>query len=618
MTQANPNFCHRFWIFIFIGFLSGCTSLENTDEPWWANSGSQSTTTVDSTRAIKDDSGQIEVIGQPRTNQLSGLDFEQRAALKSSPDKEELLLYAVSAYLAEPDLQRASQLLESIDPQELPQFLLLRQQVLYAALYLKQNNAGKSQQIIDSLAQDETDDPVFMEWMQLVKTEIALDDDNFLESLELLSRQPATSSDRVRDNQSQAIWLFINRQSLETLEQSRFSTSDPKLLGWIDLGIIEKTKSRISTDLWQRSIEFWSSTYRNHPAYEISRQLYSAPDSIHFDQSRPLAGSRIALLLPLSSAYGEIAQTISNGFLAAAEARGALVSLYDTGNGTTQILAKYQQALLSGAQVVVGPLGNAAVNHLAQANEIVKPTLLLGNLSADTQLTENSANAYTFSLDPENEAESLAMQAYNRGFNRIGILYPDSTRGRRLNSAFVNAWRELGGTVSSSIVYSTDLYQAAEPVERLLSAGVSNAGAIFLASNAQQGRLLSQYLLKQMPDITIFATSSIYSGQPEPTRDFVLNNVIFSDMPWMIEGFSQTQNLKQRLDVGEQSSSDSLSRYFAFGVDAYSIAEKLPGLMGLNTVRINGVTGTIVLRDDNFRINRPLIQFVQGVPRPIN
>lgn len=627
MTQAKLIFFRSFGIIIYIGFLFGCTSLEVKDGTW-ADAEEQPAPSTDTTTAIEDNSGQIELIEITDTGRLSGLQFEQSAVDKITPEKEELLLYAVSAYLDEQNLQRASQLLEQTNREQLPQLLYLRQQALFASLYMKQNKIQQSTQIIENLQDHESDDPVFIDWLQLLQAQLEIDEKDFLASLKLLNRQTSSDNTIVQAKQNQAVWLFIRRQTIETLEQARLTTSDTNLLGWIELGIIEKKRGQISNNLWQQSIELWASAYREHPAFLIHEQLSASPAPINLDISEFQSNTRIALLLPISSAYGDIATTIRDGFLAAGDVQGTAVSVYDTGSGTEQIIPKYQQALLSGAQIIVGPLGSAAVNHLASTSEIVRPTILLGSITSTTPATDNptadiptadnSANIFSFSLDPEHEARSLAEKVYSRGYTRIGILYPDSNRGKRLNSAFAQIWRRLGGTVEASIVYSNDLYEAGEPIERLFDSGGSSADAIFLASNAQQGRLLSQAITKRLPDIAIFATSSIYSGEPEPTRDFVLNNVIFSDMPWMIEGFSQVQFLKQRLTADNETSSNSLSRYFAFGVDAYSLATKLPAFIDQSNAYITGVTGNIQLQGNEFILTRPLIQFVEGIPSPIN
>lgn len=617
MTQAKFNFCHCFGIIIFACTLAGCVSLE-TEDGNWADVQQQSGRSSDSTNAIKDESGQVEQIEIHDTGRMTGQQFERSAADKTSPEKEELLLYAVSAYLDEQNLSKAAQLLEQTGAQQLPQQLYLRQQALYAALYIKQNNRQDAAKIVERLNNYTSDDPVFIDWLQLIQAQMNLDYSNFLASLKLLNRQTGSNNTIVRDSQNQAIWSLIKRQTLETLEQARMSTSENDLLGWIELGIIDKKRGQISTDLHQQSTDLWVSAYPQHPASQILDQMSSSPSPLILDRSEFNPDTHIALLLPISSDYADIATAIRDGFQAASEARGTIARVYDTGSGIDQIIPTYRQALLSGADVVVGPLGNTVVNYLARTAEIVRPTILLGTLAPATAQQDYSANTFSYSLDPEHEAESLAQRAYNRGFTRIAILYPDSSRGKRLNSAFAQSWRNLGGTVSSSIVYSNDLYEAGETVDRLLDSGGKSADAIFLASNSQQGRLLSQTIFKRLPDITIFATSSIYSGQPDPTRDFVLNNIIYSDMPWMIEGYSQAQFTRQQLIAEDGSASDSLSRYFAFGVDAHALATRLPQFVAQNNAYFSGVTGNIQLDGRTFVLTRPLIQFVEGIPRPVN
>ena len=612
MTQESVNFCRSFAIFILASLLIGCTSLELEDGDWADGEDSESQPS-DSTSPIEDETGQIELLD---TGTFSGEEFEISAANKDSPEKEELQLYAVSAYLDEFNLTRASELLEQLNQNQLPETLYLRQQVLFAALYIKQNDRQQAELLIENLLENDSEDEVFNDWLRLAQAQLNLDSSDFLASLELLSQDINNENTATQGNQNQAVWLFVRSQTLESLESARIQTSDNKLLGWIELGIIDKKRGQIADQLWQQSVNLWAGTYPGHEAYPVYQQLASE-SLVSLDNSAVRSAGRIALLLPLSSPYAEIAEIIRDGFVAASIAQGHTVSIFDTGAGTDNVVNAYRQAVFQGAQIVVGPLGKLASTHLAQTDELVKPTILLGTVALEDEEFELSPQAFMYSLDPEHEAQSLARQAYNRGFNRAAILYPDSTRGKRLNTAFVQTWAQMGGTVATSIVYPRDLYEAQETVDRLLSSA-TYPDVIFLASNSQQGRLLSQSIHKNLENTAIFATSSIYSGQAEPTRDFVLNDVIFSDMPWMIEGFSQAQFKKQQLNMSEELSSDSLSRFFAFGVDAYTLALRLPQFMDQPGSSISGVTGMLTLDDDRFVLNRPLVQFVDGIPQPVN
>ena len=82
--------------------------------------------------------------------------------------------------------------------------------------------------------------------------------------------------------------------------------------------------------------------------------------------------------------------------------------------------------------------------------------------------------------------------------------------------------------------------------------------------------------------------------------------------------FSNAQFRKQQLAADRLDSPNSLDRYFAFGVDAYALAARLPQFMQQPGAAIKGVTGNIQLQGNRFHITRPLVQFVEGTPEPVN
>ncbi len=609
MIQAKTNVCRCFGVLAIISILAGCASLELQDGTWADAEDKPSETQTDTTTPIQSDGTIAE-----QSNQLSAEQLVQSAATKPHPEKEELLLYAVSAYLDRGELLKASALLEQTNQQKLPQILQLRKEALYAALAIEQNNLQQAEQIIERLQAFKSKDPVFNNWILLAESKLLEKKGDFLPLLEVMNLQLGSLDETQRQQHLQDIRALVNEQSLEKLYQFRQQTGREIELGWIELGIIEKKRELTPPAIWQQSLILWQNAYQDHPAAEIHQQLGETL-ATELDETGIRTNYSIALLLPLNSPYQEIAETIRDGFGAAAAAKDQRIRVYDTGSSLDQISAKYQQAIAQGAQIVVGPLGKAAANRLAQETDIVKPTILLGSvdITEDTVLTPET---FMFSLDPEHEADAIANLAYNRGYNRAAVLYPESGRGKRLNNAFVTRWQQLGGSIATSVAYDNELYEAVTPVDRLLSS--ASPDIIFLASNAQQGRLLSQVISDRRPNTAIFATSSIYSGQSDPTRDFVLDNVIFTDMPWMIKGFSNAQFKKQQLAADRLESSNSLDRYFAFGVDAYALAARLVQFMQQPGASIKGVTGNIQLLGNRFRITRPLVQFVEGTPEPVN
>ncbi len=609
MTQAKNNVCRCFGLYALLLLLTGCASLELEDGTW-ADSENESTQTQSDTTTPLDLPGTI----SDQTIRLSAEQLEQSAANKPHPEKDELLLYAASAYLDKGKLNKAEALLEQTNQQKLPQILQLRKEALYAALAIEHNDLNKAHEIINHLQAYKSSDPVFNDWIILAQTKLYKKEGDFLQLLEVMNLQSDLLQNEQKQQHLQQIWTLVQEQNLEQLNLYKQQTRRKSELGWIELGIIDKKRSITPPAIWQQSLILWQNAYQDHPAKTVHNQ-YSEAVAAELDESGVYPNSAIALLLPLSSAYQEIAQTIRDGFQAAAAAKGHRVKVYDTGPNLDQVQDRYQQAISQGAQIIVGPLGKAAVNNLVHATDLVKPTILLGSIDIveDMMLTPET---FMFSLDPEHEAETIANLAYNRGYNRAAILYPESGRGKRLNHAFIQRWQQLGGNIAASIPYNNELYEAITPVNRLLSS--ASPDVIFLASNAQHGRLLSQVIGERRPNTAIFATSSIYSGQFDPTRDFVLDNVIFTDMPWMINGFSNAQFRKQQLATDRLQAPNSLDRYFAFGVDAYALAIRLPQFMRQPGASIKGVTGNIQLQGNRFRLTRSLVQFVEGKPEPVN
>ena len=609
MTQAKNNVCRCFGVIALILLITGCANLELEDGTWADTDGNTTQTQSDTTTPIDDESNQIN-----ETGRLSAQELEQSATNKEHPEKEELLLYAASAYLDQGNLTKASELVEQTNQNKLPQLLQLRKEALYAALAIEENDLDQAEQIIERLHAYRSQDPVFNDWIILAETKLLERRGNFLELLELLASQTTSIEDSQKQQHIEEVWNLVSEQSLEQLSLSRLKASRELELGWIELGIIDKKRDLSPPLIWQQSLSLWESAYKDHPANYVYKQL-STTASTELDDTGLHINNTIALLLPLSSPYQEIAETIRDGFKAASAAKGQRVRIYDTGSNMDQVTAKYQLAIAQGAQIIVGPLGKAASSMLAIEADIIRPTILLGSVDKTEDMIM-TPETFMFSLDPEHEAQSIANLAYNRGYNRAAVLYPESGRGKRLNNGFTRRWRELGGSVTSSIAYDNDLYEAVTPVDRLLSS--ASPDIIFLASSAQQGRLLSQVISKRRPNTAIYATSSIYSGQSDPTRDFVLDNVIFTDMPWMINGFSNAQFRKQQLSSDRLESPNSLDRYFAFGVDAYALASRLPQFMRQPGASIKGVTGNIQLQGNRFALTRPLVQFVEGIPKPVN
>ena len=110
----------------------------------------------------------------------------------------------------------------------------------------------------------------------------------------------------------------------------------------------------------------------------------------------------LALMLPLASpSFGRAAQAVRQGFMAAAGATGKTttpVRVYTVNEDSLNVLTVYEEAIESGAQVVVGPLTRNGVTALAASTLVKVPTLAQN--TPDNRTTV-SARLYLFGLGVE-------------------------------------------------------------------------------------------------------------------------------------------------------------------------------------------------------------------------
>jgi len=331
---------------------------------------------------------------------------------------------------------------------------------------------------------------------------------------------------------------------------------------------------------------------------------------------------QIALLLPLKGRYASQASAIRNGFFAAYyDAKPRLsnpprIKVYDTANGDIQQV--YDQAVNDGAKFVVGPLTKADVTVLAHHRNLPVPTLALNNLDSNSF----TRNLYQFGLSPADEAQQVAQRIFSEGKKRIGIIAANDALNQRIANAFEQQWQTLSGVVTKRINYASqktlaneiksflnvdEAYANKSALQRILGEKVhftprrrEDIDAIFIAAQPNDARqirpMLSYYYAQNLP---VYATSQVYSGQPNPRRDRDLDGVQFCDSPWnLTPDHMEPQALNQirtnLISLWPKSFSQH-SKLYAFGVDAYDM---IPYLNQMNYAKLNAATGALYLRRD--------------------
>lgn len=416
------------------------------------------------------------------------------------------------------------------------------------------------------------------------------------------------------------IWFDLQLVPEEQLRALAEQESSPDLTGWITLALISQVESG---DLYRlvAAIDAWQQQNPRHPAaidLPASLQMLS-----ELSENQP---KQIGVLLPFSGPLEKAGLAIRNGLLTAwqqaryNEQTLPALNFYDTA-AADDIQSLYLQALNDGAEAIIGPLSKANVQQLATLTERTIPTLALNYLD---DRTYNPRNFYQFGLAPEDEARQIAEDTWAQGARSVMVLAPQSERGQRVSDAFIEAWQLKGGTIASKALFTrpdqylgaiksalnvTDSEQRHRTLSGLLDESLEfefrrrqDIDQVFMVAFPAQARQLKPLLNYQRAiELPVVATSDIYAGKADASRDKDIEGVRFVEMPWRLYP-SELQSLAQ--DAFPESTR-SYATLVALGIDAYKLYPRLPQMAVFGDVRIQGVTGALAMNSRG-RIERTL------------
>ncbi len=418
------------------------------------------------------------------------------------------------------------------------------------------------------------------------------------------------------------IWDALNRITEPSIIRALSEAQTSEVRGWLELNLIARRSNMLPAKM-EPWVDQWYQRYGDHPAaalyalnlLEESRRIFIEPN-------------RIALMLPFSGRLEKVADAIQNGFLYAYYQdpdKVADIEIIDASTDPAQFNLQYEQAIQNGADFVVGPIDKELIDMLQQREQLEVPTL---TLNYGNELKAAVPNLYQFGLRPEDEAEQIADIALAHGRYHALVLVPDTEWGYRLQRAFSQRFEKLGGHVVGSAIYPAQKSDYSPAITNLLNLTTSNhrktllqqtiqrqvefearrrqdVDMIFIAANARQARLIKPQLkFHHAQDLPVYATSNISSSSSTPADDRDLNEILFVDMPWMLDNrtnrdFSQVSRLWPE-------ESQRFSRLFALGIDAYRMIPSLRRLMINPGESRAHHTGNLTV--DNFgRVRRTLL-----------
>ena len=336
-------------------------------------------------------------------------------------------------------------------------------------------------------------------------------------------------------------------------------------------------------------------------------------------------GPHIGLLLPITGRAAAAAISVREGFMTGyyqtPAAERSRVRVYDT--GTHSVAEALAQATNAGADFIVGPLTREEVVAAAEFSAPRAPLLALNFLPAERP---PPAQFYQYALSPEDEARLAARRILDDHHRRGVALVPAGDWGERVLSAFKQELQGGGGELLGTALIDASRTDYTASITEVLRISDSTARYrrlesalgtklqfeprrrgdiefIFAAAQANTERLLRPQLrFHYAGDLPTYATSDAF--EPDVRANEELDGLMFPDMPWMLGG-DLADAVRAATREAWPSGGPHRGRLFAFGFDAFRLAQALRQRGAAGNISLQGLTGRLSV-DAERRVHREM------------
>lgn len=426
------------------------------------------------------------------------------------------------------------------------------------------------------------------------------------------------------------IWSYLKATPEQTLTAASKKAIGFETEGWLELAASVRAPE-LSIDDQGRIIRRWQNNWPGHPAAQVLPSALELMASL--SENRP---ENIALALPLQGGLASAGKAIRDGFLAAyfqddsADRSKIDIRIVDTSEQPFDVL--YKELANQNIDLIVGPLEKEALTSLTNMKTLPVPALGLNYLPNGKKVPDG---LYQFGLSAEDEARQIADKLSTQNLNQVLVLIPDGEWGDRVEAALSNRMQHNGAValdierffpednlraVTADLLGITASRNRAIKVERTIGLNVEfeprrrqDAEAIVMVAEPAIARqfkpLFAYYFGGGLP---VYSPSIIYEGTPDAGRDRDLNQVVFTDIPWVLDDKNSLRDKASRFLPGTQG---QLGRLFAMGADAWQLSKRLPLLRQVETASVDGQTGQLTMtRQGSIHRNQRWAQFKSGTP----
>ncbi len=557
--------------------------------------------------------------------------------LSAKDNKNETLyrLKAAEAYVKAGDYIAAQKTLNDINIEDNDSFQSIRLKILSARLKLEFGQPNIALVLLNEVSEQDLPQSLKVVFHE-IRAEAYLAHGEYIKAAsERLFLSLYLNTPTEIDQNSWSLWDMLEAIPISDIDDLQIIAPE-ELISWFELASLYQTYRHQPNKL-NNVINGWTQRYPGHSAYpSIIEKLIEKSNQF---VTRP---SKIGLLLPLSGKFKKSSTAIRDGFLAAwymNNQEKSNIKIYDT--NSLNILDVYQQALNDNIDYVVGPLEKEAVSQLASLDKLPIPILALNRQKNNEE--KNNDKLVQFGLSPEDEATQVAEIAMSDGHKLALVMSPSNSWGDRIAKAFMSRWIELGGEILEHAIFQSNSQDFSSPVKKLLNIDSSekrgrdlrnklnikihnverrreDADFIFTAAvSGDAHQLFPQFRFHRADDLPVYSTSHIFTGIFDEARDIDLNDIIFIDMPWILDTSRQLSIIQDALNRNWSQESSQYRRLYAFGIDAYHLIPEINRLRTERDAFLIGETGDLSITPNNI-IKRKLrrAQFFEGKPVLIN
>ena len=409
------------------------------------------------------------------------------------------------------------------------------------------------------------------------------------------------------------IWGYFKDLDTTELQAATKTATGFEIQGWLELATTLQDRAA-SLDVQGRKVRQWQNNWPSHPAAQVPPTELRLLAELAL--TRP---ENIVLALPFEGRLASAGQAIRDGFLAAyytddtADRDKTDIRILDTSGRSFSEL--YQELSNSQADLVIGPLDKQALGELSRMNTLPIPVLGLNYLPEKSRIPDG---LHQFGLSAEDEARQIAERLANQQIQHVLVLIPHGDWGDRVEAALLDRMAKLDvdaldivrfmpdenlRSVTADLLGITTSRNRAIEVERTIGLDVEfeprrrqdAEGIVMVASPTIARQLNPLFAFYYGGDLPVYSPSIVYEGTPNASRDRDLNQVNFTDIPWVLE-----PELALRSETSKHFSNTQgqLGRLFAMGADAWQISKRLPLLRQIEDASIDGLTGTLTMEPD--------------------